>query len=29
VAAEGLTPPSEKRHWEKPHHSVFLPGDGG
>ncbi|MEW6103319.1 MAG: DNA double-strand break repair nuclease NurA [bacterium] len=24
VAIEGLTPPSEKRHWEKPHHKVFI-----
>ena len=24
VAIEGLTPPSEKRHWEKPHHRVFI-----
>jgi hypothetical protein len=24
VAIEGLTPPSEKRHWEKPHHVVFI-----
>lgn len=24
VAIEGLTPPSEKRHWEKPHHTVFI-----
>ena len=24
VAVEGLTPPSEKRHWEKPHHRVFI-----
>ncbi len=24
VAVEGLTPPSEKRHWEKPHHIVFI-----
>jgi hypothetical protein len=24
VAVEGLTPPSEKRHWERPHHSTFV-----
>jgi len=24
VAVEGLTPPSETRHWEKPHHRVFI-----
>ncbi len=24
VAIEGLTPPSEKRYWEKPHHRVFI-----
>ena len=24
VATEGLTPPSEKRHWEQPHHGVFI-----
>jgi len=24
VAVEGLTPPSEKRHWEQPHHSTFM-----
>jgi hypothetical protein len=24
VAVEGLTPPSEKRHWELPHHSTFI-----
>jgi len=24
VAVEGLTPPSEKRHWERPHHRVFI-----
>lgn len=24
VAAEGLTPPSEKRHWERPHHQTFV-----
>jgi len=24
VAIEGLTPPSEKRHWEKPHHRVVI-----
>jgi len=24
VAIEGLTPPSEKRHWEKPHHKVLI-----
>lgn len=24
VAIEGLTPPSEKRHWEKPHHRVAI-----
>lgn len=24
VAVEGLTPPSEKRHWEQPHHRTFL-----
>lgn len=24
VAVEGLTPPSEKRWWEKPNHSVFI-----
>lgn len=24
VAIEGLTPPSEKRHWEKPYHRVFI-----
>jgi len=24
VAIEGLTPPSEKRHWGKPHHRVFI-----
>lgn len=24
VAIEGLTPPSEKRYWEKPHHKVFI-----
>jgi len=24
VAVEGLTPPSEKRYWEKPHHRVFI-----
>ncbi|MFN3467744.1 MAG: nuclease, partial [Candidatus Brocadiales bacterium] len=24
VAIEGLTPPSEKRHWEKPYQRVFI-----
>jgi hypothetical protein len=24
VAVEGLTPPSEKRHWELPHHKAFV-----
>ena len=24
VAVEGLTPPSEKRHWEQPHHTTFV-----
>ncbi len=24
VAVEGLTPPSEKRHWEQPHHQLFV-----
>ena len=24
VAIEGLTPPSEKRHWERPHHKVLI-----
>lgn len=24
VAVEGLTPPSEKRHWELPHHKSFV-----
>lgn len=24
VAVEGLTPPSEKRHWEQPHHSTYV-----
>ena len=24
VAVEGLTPPSEKRHWESPHHKSFV-----
>src|SRR5690606_4076208 len=24
VATEGLTPPSEERHWEEPHHSTFV-----
>jgi hypothetical protein len=24
VAVEGLTPPSEKRHWEHPHHLTFV-----
>ena len=24
VAIEGITPPSEKRHWEKPHHRVAI-----
>lgn len=24
VAIEGLIPPSEKRHWEKPHHRAFI-----
>jgi len=24
VGVEGLVPPSEKRHWENPHHSVFI-----
>src|SRR5437899_1276044 len=24
VAVEGLTPPSEKRHWELPHHMTFV-----
>ncbi len=24
VAVEGLTPPSEKRHWEFPHHKTFV-----
>lgn len=24
VAVEGLTPPSEKRHWDQPHHSTFV-----
>ncbi|GAI46999.1 unnamed protein product, partial [marine sediment metagenome] len=23
-AIEGITPPSEKRHWEKPHHRVAI-----
>lgn len=24
VAVEGLTPPSEKRHWDRPHHATFV-----
>lgn len=24
VAVEGLTPPSEKRYWERPHHETFV-----
>ena len=24
MAVEGLTPPSEKRHWELPHHKTFI-----
>lgn len=24
VAVEGLTPPTEKRHWEQPHHLAFV-----
>src|SRR6516164_1261921 len=24
VAVEGLTPPSEKRHWEQPRHTSFV-----
>jgi hypothetical protein len=24
VAVEGLTPPSEKRHWDMPHHKTFV-----
>ena len=24
VVVEGLTPPSEKRHWEQPHHQTFM-----
>ncbi|HAY22924.1 MAG TPA: nuclease [Desulfobacterales bacterium] len=24
VAVEGLTPPSEKRHWDQPHHLAFV-----
>jgi len=24
VAVEGLTPPSEKRHWQHPHHRTFM-----
>lgn len=24
VAVEGLTPPSEARHWEQPHHRIFV-----
>lgn len=24
VAVEGLTPPSEKRHWDRPHHRTFV-----
>lgn len=24
VAVEGLTPPSEKRHWQQPHHTTFV-----
>ncbi|MFQ5793109.1 MAG: DNA double-strand break repair nuclease NurA [Acidobacteriota bacterium] len=24
VAMEGLTPPSEKRHWQQPHHLTFI-----
>lgn len=24
VAVEGLTPPSETRHWEQPHHKAFI-----
>jgi hypothetical protein len=24
VAVEGLTPPSEKRHWQQPHHSTLV-----
>ncbi|HOK50125.1 MAG TPA: nuclease, partial [Sedimentibacter sp.] len=24
VAVEGLTPPSEKRYWEQPNHSVYI-----
>jgi len=24
VAVEGLIPPSETRHWEKPHHRIFI-----
>jgi hypothetical protein len=28
VAVEGLTPPSETRHWENPHHSTFVVVEG-
>jgi hypothetical protein len=28
VAVEGLTPPSEKRHWDQPHHLAFLQVEG-
>jgi hypothetical protein len=28
VAVEGLTPPSEKRHWELPHHKTFVAAEG-
>jgi hypothetical protein len=24
VAVEGLTPPSERRHWDLPHHKTFI-----
>ncbi len=24
VAVEGLTPPSERRHWDRPHHKTFV-----
>src|SRR2546428_6816578 len=24
VVVEGLTPPSEKRHWDVPHHTTFI-----
>jgi len=24
VAVEGLTPPSEEKYWEKPHHKIFV-----